>query len=256
MKEYDVKVNFQDGSIDTDFMELVQNDYNSTKLNFKFDVDDRVVLKMLYPDNTIACVSDVVDNEFIVGPGLLSQDGQYQIELSSYSTDGRLTAYATMEFYVRKELVDTDEIIEPDDRVPILDNLINEVDNINISATKEDGVATITITKKDGTTDTVEVHDGEIGPQGEQGPKGDRGDTGSQGPQGIQGPKGDTGPQGIQGPKGDTGSQGPTGLQGPKGDTGNSGVAISTTQPTDPNVNIWIDTSDGETITFAESEEF
>lgn len=227
MKDYNVNVNFQDGSIESNFMELVQNDYNTTTLNFKFDTDNRVVFKMLYPDNETEYVVDIEDNQLILGPGILSQDGLYRVELASYPTDGRVTAYATMEFYVRKELVNTDEIVEPDDRVPILDNLINEVDNINISATKEDDVATITVTKKDGTTETVEVYDGEIGPQGEQGPKGDKGDTGAQGPHGIQGPRGDTGPQGIQGPKGDkgdTGSQGPTGPQGPKGDKGDPGL--------------------------------
>ena len=43
-------------------------------------------------------------------------------------------------------------------------------------------------------------------------------------------------------PRGDTGK---TGSTGPKGDTGSSGVYIGTSQPTDSNVNVWID-SDGE----------
>lgn len=43
-------------------------------------------------------------------------------------------------------------------------------------------------------------------------------------------------------PRGDTGE---TGSTGPKGDTGSSGVYIGTTQPTDSNINVWID-SDGE----------
>lgn len=166
MKEYNIIVNFSEGYIDTAHIELVQNDYNSTTFNFKFDTTDRVVLKMLYPDNTIAYVNDVVDNTFVLEPGILSQDGTYQIELSSYSNDGRLTAFATMEFYVRKELVSTDEIVEPDDRVPILDNLINEVNNLDIDGIKEDDIATITITKKDGTTKTIQLHDGQDGEAG------------------------------------------------------------------------------------------
>ena len=43
-------------------------------------------------------------------------------------------------------------------------------------------------------------------------------------------------------PRGDTGK---TGSTGPKGDTGSSGVYIGTSQPTDSNINVWID-SDGE----------
>ncbi len=101
----------------------------------------------------------------------------------------------------------------------------------------------------------VDYFDGEQGPQGLQGPKGE---TGDQGPQGIQGPKGDpgndgytpvkgvdyfdgaTGEKGDKGDTGDTGPQGPQGIQGVKGDTGNSGVYYGTTEPSDPEVNVWI----------------
>ena len=60
---------------------------------------------------------------------------------------------------------------------------------------------------------------------------------------GIPSVKGDAGPQGIPGAKGDTGAtgpQGPQGIQGVKGDTGNSGVYYGTTEPSDPEVNVWI----------------
>ena len=45
----------------------------------------------------------------------------------------------------------------------------------------------------------------------------------------------------IMGPKGDTGPQGPAGKDGEKGETGDSGVYIGQTEPTDPDVNVWID---------------
>lgn len=105
---------------------------------------------------------------------------------------------------------------------------------------------------------------GATGPQGERGKKGDtgeqgpKGETGEQGPQGIQGPKGDpgndgytpvkgvdyfdgaTGEKGAKGDTGATGPQGPQGIQGVKGDTGNSGVYYGTTEPSDSEVNVWI----------------
>ena len=96
---------------------------------------------------------------------------------------------------------------------------------------------------------------GEVGPQGPQGPKGDQGIQGEQGIQGLkgeQGPKGDQGETGPQGSKGDQGEQGPQGIQGPqgpqgetgsKGDPGPSGVYIGGSQPNDPDVNVWIDTT-------------
>ncbi len=73
---------------------------------------------------------------------------------------------------------------------------------------------------------------------------------------GDKGDKGDRGEQGIQGIQGERGIQGEQGIQGQKGDTGNSGVALSNTQPIDPAINVWIDTSDDEVISYAESEEF
>ena len=134
-----------------------------------------------------------------------------------------------------------DGLSEVNDKLDAIDIALEEVDNLDLDANKVDTTTTITITKKDGTTKEVQILDGA---------KGDRGDTGE------RGPVGPAGPQGIQGERGLTGEQGPRGETGPKGDTGNSGVAISTTQPTDPNINVWIDTSDGETISYAESEEF
>ena len=67
-----------------------------------------------------------------------------------------------------------------------------------------------------------------------------RGPQGAQGVQGIQGPMG---PQGIQGPKGDKGEQGiqgPQGIQGIKGETGESGVYLGSEEPTDEDINVWI----------------
>ena len=92
----------------------------------------------------------------------------------------------------------------------------------------------------------IQVLKGPKGDTGDQGPKGDKGDTGEQGPQGIQGIQGPQGIQGEQGPKGDTGEQGPQGPKGDKGDDGADGFYVGSEAPTDPDVDIWIDT-DGQT---------
>lgn len=76
------------------------------------------------------------------------------------------------------------------------------------------------------------------GDKGDTGPQGPKGDTGPQGPQGEQGIQGIQGEQGIQGVQGEIGPQGPQGATGP---TGPSGVYVGTSQPNDPDVNVWID---------------
>lgn len=83
-----------------------------------------------------------------------------------------------------------------------IDEAIQEANNLNIEATKEDNKTTITVTKKDGEKEVVEVLDGQ------DGEKGEKGDTGEQGPQGIQGVQGEQGIQGIQGEQGPVGPQG------------------------------------------------
>lgn len=94
----------------------------------------------------------------------------------------------------------------------------------------EDG-ATISIQDVNGTT-TAEISNGAPGEKGDPGPQGNPGPKGDKGDQGDPGPKGD---------KGEPGPQGEPGKDGEKGETGDSGVYIGQTEPTDPDVNVWID---------------
>lgn len=115
-----------------------------------------------------------------------------------------------------------------------------------------------------------------VGPEGSQGPKGDPGAQGPKGNTGDPGPKGNTGPQGPKGEKGDPGTtdhalltnrdlenQHPmsaiTGLLEALANAGQQ-IDIGDTEPTDPNILIWIDTSvpilvDNQLMT-ADNEEF
>ena len=127
MNEYKVKVSFKTGNIYTNLLKLIQNDYNSTKLNFEFDTEGiRYLFKLKMPDGT-SYVDEIVDNEIILKKGILAQNGNYEFEVSLYGEDNRLTAQVIRSFEVNKELVNTDEVITIDDRVPVLDALINDV---------------------------------------------------------------------------------------------------------------------------------
>ena len=126
MNEYNFNVKFEKGRISSNLKKLVQNDYNSTKINFTFDKEGRKLFKMLYPDGS-AYISQIDNDELLFDVGVLSQDGTYEVEIALYTADGRLTDYATTKFDVRAELIQTDEIVELDDRLPILDSLIGDV---------------------------------------------------------------------------------------------------------------------------------
>lgn len=185
MNEYNFNVKFEKGRISSNLKRLVQNDYNSTKINFTFDREGRKIFKMLYPDGS-TYITQIDNDELMFGPGVLSQDGTYEVEIALYTENGRLTDYATTKFDVRAELIQSDEIVELDDRIPILDVLINDIEQI-----KQD--------VKDG---KFNGKDGEPGPMGPQGPQGEVGPQGPQGPQGIQGEPGPQGPQGNPGKDG------------------------------------------------------
>lgn len=129
MNIYSFDVSFSTGVISSPYFTLVVNDHNSTTFKFTFDQDGRHVFKLLYPDNTYY-VQDIINDELILGKGVLNQNGNYKFEISLYGEDNRLTTSLTQEFAVRLELVDTDELVSVDDRVPVLDNLIEETNTI------------------------------------------------------------------------------------------------------------------------------
>ena len=190
MNEYNIKVNFDNNSIYSELKNLVKTDYNSTKLKFTFDkTGQRTLFKLLYPDET--CYVDEITNNILILPaGVLCQNGNYFYEISLYDENSKLTNYATGEFFVRNELVDTDEVIEPDDRVPILDELINDVDTTIVDLKNK--VDSGYFDGEDGITPTIGVNGNWY--LGEE-------DTGkpSRGERGLPGQDGATGPAGRDG---------------------------------------------------------
>ena len=111
------------------------------------------------------------------------------------------------------------------------------------------------LTNKQPLAGTLSLPDKYVGPPGPEGPEGKPGKDGfspiatvTQTEDGatisIQDVNGTTTAEisnGAPGEKGDPGPQGNPGKDGEKGETGDSGVYIGQTEPTDPDVNVWID---------------
>lgn len=180
--EYYIKVNFEENMIETNLKKLVQNDYNSTKIKFEFDIEyDRAVFEIKYPDGSTMQML-IKDNELVLPRGILYQVGDYEYEISVYNEYNKLTNYKTKSFEVREELVKDSEDIVNDDRYPILSDLIDDVTKIinGVEDFKEEIKS----------NPNLKGEPGEQGPQGEQGIQGK---VGPQGPPGLQGPQGDSG---------------------------------------------------------------
>lgn len=161
---------------------------------------------------------------------MLTKVGQIDMQLViSSGTEEELSVFKSKMFYLycNKSINSLiEEVPEYPAWIDVANAKLDALDKIGITVEKVDNVSTLTITNSDGSTETVEILDGEIGPvgpqgeQGIQGQQGEQGEQGEQGIQGVQGPKGDTGPRG---PKGDTGPQGEKGDKGDKGDKGEPG---------------------------------
>ena len=96
---------------------------------------------------------------------LFTEEGDYTFEVSLYQDNSRLTSvcgYITAN--QEQVIVDGEEVQQ---EITLFDNLMNdlsekieEVNNLDIEASKSGKITTITITKKDGTTEEVELEDG------------------------------------------------------------------------------------------------
>lgn len=109
---------------------------------------------------------------------LFACSGTYPFEISLYDGDSKLTSESNCFIVQPEQVVIDNEVV--DVYMPIFDELINqienalneinnsinEVDNIDIDVNKVDHIATIEITRKDGTTKTVQIFDGEKGDSG------------------------------------------------------------------------------------------
>lgn len=161
---------------------------------------------------------------------VVTKEGKIEMQLVIVETeqDEEIPVFKSNVFYVycNKSINAQEEA--PDDyeywldvieeKLAEVDEALDELDNVDIDASKIGNTATVSITNKEGITKSVEIYDGQTGAVGPQGPKGDKGDKGDKGNTGDRGPQG---VQGIQGVKGDKGDKGDTGSQGPQGIAGN-----------------------------------
>lgn len=174
MNEYDIQVDLKHGLVFHNQIDLVQNDYNSTIFNFKFNDKDysnyTKIFQLEYPDGK-TWIKEIKEdkitladlNEENIYVPILIQSGKYYFDIAIYDENSKLTTTKKSYFKVREKI--SGENIELDDRLPILDDLINSstkniIETNNLDIELEGSI--LTITKKDGTVKSEDVR----GPQG------------------------------------------------------------------------------------------
>ena len=183
MNEIKIKVKFKKGLCYSQGINLVTNDYNSTKLVFEFDeTEGTKIFEMKDPDDNVVFADEIVNNELILARfdgnnnayPIFTKAGKYTYEISLYKDNSKLTSVADKLKVTEEQVVIDGEIVET--YTPMFDNLLSdlagalqETDNIDIDVNKVGNTATVSITKKDGTEKNVEIYDGLKGDTGANG---------------------------------------------------------------------------------------
>ena len=240
MNEFIVKVEKSTRMVDLP-KNVIGNDMENLqeKLIFKFTDEfingqARLEYKIGSTKNYIV-LSKENDTYTVPLKNVLTKEGKIEMQLviTENEVDEEIPVFKSNVFYLycNKSINAVDEapssyelwIEQANAKLNLMDEALTEVDNLNINVNKIDTTTTVEITKKDGTTKTVNILDGEKGTDGTDGLTptiGQNGnwylgdtDTGkpSRGIQGEQGIQGIQGEQGIQGIQGETGPQGPQG---------------------------------------------
>lgn len=191
MNIINVEIDFKEGICKNKGISVVTGDYGSTKVVFEFNKEatGTKVFEMKNPSDELVYADEIVDNEVVlVGYkeeegqietySLFTEAGEYTFEVSLYQDNSKLTSVCGyIDVTQEQVIIDGEEVQE---KITLFDNLMNdlstkieETNNLDIDAEKVEHTTTITLTKKDGTQEIVEILDGE------KGDKGDKGDAGA-----------------------------------------------------------------------------
>ena len=187
MQDFNITVSKSTGEVWLNQYTIGRDSENLQK-NFVFDFSDefvngqaRLEMSIDGQDSWITLTKDN-DNETYYVPiqSAVTKCGKIfmQLVITEGEIEEGIPIFKSNVFYVFVDESINAEIEQPEEYptwIEIANEKLNEMDNLDIEATKEDDTTTIIITKKDGTEESVEVKDGadgERGPQGEAGPAG------------------------------------------------------------------------------------
>ena len=198
MNEIKVSVNFKTGKCIVHGYNPIDNDYNASKLVFNFDENYEgrkvVEIRPAYEATKDATFSsEIINNEVILSRlidgeyrSVFTKPGNHIIEVHLYNNNSKLTAISSKYFKVEEEQINIGDE-QATVYLPVFDQMIQELDsglddlssglnslneaitetnNLNIDISKQGKTSTIELTKKDGTTKSVNVNDGTDGRDG------------------------------------------------------------------------------------------
>lgn len=167
----------------TQDVDINSGEYNITTLEFEFSNEfNGLTNQAVFSTCNGTYKTPILNNQCVIPYEVLEEPGQVLLGVFGYEGDEDLTLrYSPTPKYFNVKNGSYKEGNEPqippksewEQLVEEVNEAITETNNLNVSATKEGTVTTITVTKKDGTTYQVQILDGE------KGDKGDKGDPGA-----------------------------------------------------------------------------
>ena len=157
---------------------VIGNDAENLQGNLVFTFTDEFVIgqaRLEYRTSEIEAYLPLIQQEeTYVMPikSVITKQGQIymQLVITEGIEEEDIPIFKSNVFYVVVNESINAEIEEPDEYqtwIEVANVKLNQIDNLNIEVEKVDNISTLTITKKDGTTNSVEILDGEKGEKGD-----------------------------------------------------------------------------------------
>ena len=165
-----IKVNSHTLEIEQN-IDINAGEYNITTLNFEFSDEYEGLTKMAVFSNCETILKTaILDNQCTIPFEVLEEPGQVLLGVYGYEgeDDSLELRYSPEPQYFNVKYGSYQEGGEPtippksewEQLVEEINQAITETNNLNITVEKEGSITTVTLTKKDGTTQTVQIEDG------------------------------------------------------------------------------------------------
>ncbi len=177
MKDIEIKISKETRQVDLSKY-VIGNDAENLQGNLVFTFTDEFVIgqaRLEYEtSDTKAYLPLIQEEETYKMPikSVITKQGQIymQLVITEGIDEEEIPIFKSNVFYVVVNESINAEIEQPDEYqtwIEVANTKLNQIDNLNIEVEKVDNVSTLTITKKDGTTNSVEILDGEKGEKGD-----------------------------------------------------------------------------------------
>ena len=177
MKDIEIKISKETRQVDLSKY-VIGNDAENLQGNLIFTFTDEFVIgqaRLEYETSDKKAYLPLIQKEeTYVMPikSVITKQGQIymQLVITEGIDEEEIPIFKSNVFYVVVNESINAEIEQPDEYqtwIEIANTKLNQIDNLNIEVEKVDNVSTLTITKKDGTTNSVEILDGEKGEKGD-----------------------------------------------------------------------------------------